>query len=227
MRWPSIACRFATGTSSTSARSCGSGSSPPRDTPSPTCRMRWRPRGGREAMFTGGSLLYGSTGRPDLLGAAHRRRAGARPVRVGAPPGGRSCRRMRTSIRRARSSAAAAQPPRPGRLPLLLDHRPGGAGQPALVLAEQRYVRELLAGEAGCLPRLLCAHWARRTRPPSWPGPESAAPRGHAASCGACASRLANGWWTCAPAGRFAAGHLAGTFSFDLVERLRALPRPG
>ena len=46
-----------------------------------------RAAGRAHAVFTGGSLLYGSTGRPDLLGPRPRRRTGARPVRLGAPAG--------------------------------------------------------------------------------------------------------------------------------------------
>ena len=37
------------------------------------------------AVFTGGSLLYGATGRPDLLGHGAHPRSGARPVRLRAP----------------------------------------------------------------------------------------------------------------------------------------------
>jgi hydroxyacylglutathione hydrolase len=38
------------------------------------------------AVFSGGSLLYGTTGRPDLLGARSCRRLGAGAARLGAPP---------------------------------------------------------------------------------------------------------------------------------------------
>ena len=48
--------------------------------------------GHAHAVFSGGSLLYGSTGRPDLLGKAHAERARARPVRLGAPAGGGTAR---------------------------------------------------------------------------------------------------------------------------------------
>ena len=45
-----------------------------RGTRTPTCPTCWtRPTASRSAVFSGGSLLYGSTGRPDLLGpGAHR-----------------------------------------------------------------------------------------------------------------------------------------------------------
>ena len=39
------------------------------------------------AVFTGGSLLYGATGRPDLMGSEHTDDLGPRPVRLRAPAG--------------------------------------------------------------------------------------------------------------------------------------------
>ena len=68
--------------------------------------------GHAHAVFTGGSLLYGSTGRPDLLGRVHADAARARPVRLGAPPGRDAPRRTRTSIPPT-GSAASARPPSP------------------------------------------------------------------------------------------------------------------
>ena len=44
-------------------------------------------RGTQTAVFSGGSLLFGSTGRPDLLGADPHPRSGASPVRLGAAAG--------------------------------------------------------------------------------------------------------------------------------------------
>ena len=66
--------------------------------------------GHAHAVFSGGSLLYGSTGRPDLLGKT-RRRASAPSTRrpAGWPP---SCPRMRT-FTRPTGSAASARRPRP------------------------------------------------------------------------------------------------------------------
>ena len=80
--------------------------------------------GQAHAVFTGGSLLYGSTGRPDLLGRGARRRAGARPVRVGASPGRRAARgRRRLPDPRLRQLLLG----HPGR-GHLLHHRPGAGG---------------------------------------------------------------------------------------------------
>ena len=56
---------------------------PPRVT-RPTTRPSWSPDGAERAVFTGGSLLFGTVGRTDLLGRGPRRRAGGRPVGVGA-----------------------------------------------------------------------------------------------------------------------------------------------
>ena len=77
-----------------------------------------------QAVFTGGSLLYGFD---RAAGPARRRacrRAGARPVRVGAPPGDPAaggCGRLSD----ARVRQLLLGHPGRGRLPLLLDHRPG------------------------------------------------------------------------------------------------------
>jgi rhodanese-related sulfurtransferase len=100
-----------------------------------------RPR----AVFTGGSLLYGSTGRPDLLGAAHaaelahaqyasaHRLAAELPEDADVYPThgfGSFC----SAPQAAGVSPSSSTIGREGRV------------NPALVLAEQRYVRELLAG---------------------------------------------------------------------------------
>ena len=86
--------------------------------------------GGRRArahaVFTGGSLLYGSTGRPDLLGPAHAdelaraQYASAHRLAAELP-----ARRGRVSHPRVRQ-LLLGHPVRGH----LLDHRPGAAGQP-------------------------------------------------------------------------------------------------
>ena len=91
--------------------------------------------GGRaHAVFTGGSLLYGSTGRPDLLGRAHADElaraqfASAHRLAAELPP-------MRTCIPPT-GSAASARPPSPRATP-----RPSaGSGRlnPVLRLGEDR-----------------------------------------------------------------------------------------
>ena len=65
-------------------------------------------------VFTGGSLLYGSTGRPDLLGTRHAPCARRGPARL-RPPAGRCCPGTRRCTRRTASAASARPgPPRPG-----------------------------------------------------------------------------------------------------------------
>ena len=93
-------------------------------------------------VFTGGSLLYGSTGRPDLLGPGQHAGAGPRPVPVRAPAGHRAARhggdlshaRVRQLLRRHRG---------PG-----LSSTIGQEKQvnPALTREERSYVAALLAG---------------------------------------------------------------------------------
>ncbi len=99
------ACRPAT-TSPTSARRVRdgdvldagpmrvAGAAHPRAHPPPRqLRARRRRRRGAGGVFTGGSMLYGATGRTDLLGAEHTEDAHPRPVPLGAPAGRRAARR--------------------------------------------------------------------------------------------------------------------------------------
>ena len=66
-------------------------------------------------VFTGGSLLFGSTGRPDLLGPAHTGLARAQHA-VGAAAGPRAARLGARSSRPTGSAASARRPrPRPSR----------------------------------------------------------------------------------------------------------------
>ena len=173
MRGPSIAAsRFATGTSSTSARSCGSGSSPDPGThlhPPVVCA------GGGGGAAAGrcspaGRCCTGRPGRPDLLGAAHAAELCTRPVRVGAPPGVAELPEDADVYLDARVRQLLLS--HPGmRGVSSSDHRPVGAGRnPALVLAEQRYVRELLAG-LDAYPAYYALHGPRRTRAGP-PGPD-------------------------------------------------------
>ena len=118
--------------------------------------------GGRlAAVFTGGSLLYGSTGRPDLLGAAHaaelaraqyasaHRLAADLPDDAAVYPThgfGSFC----SATQSEGTSSTIGQEKRVN---------------PALTTDEQRYVTELLAG-LGRLPRLLRPHGpGERCRP--------------------------------------------------------------
>jgi hydroxyacylglutathione hydrolase len=170
--------------------------------------------GGPSAVFTGGSLLFGTTGRTDLLGAAHAaelaraqhasaaRLAAALPDRVAVLPThgfGSFC---------AASAASGAARSTIGQ---------ERARNPALTLSEEHYVAELLAG-LDAYP----AYYARM-------GPGNAA--GPAApdlslpgQAGAAElrRRAAAGEWLVDLRSRrvFAAGHLAGSLGFELGDAL-------
>jgi len=161
------------------------------------------------AVFTGGSLLYGSTGRTDLLGAAHaselahaqyasaHRLAGALPEEAAVYPThgfGSFC------------AATQAQ---------------GGSstiGQqkqvnPALALGEQEYVEALLAG-LDAYPAYYAHMGTLNAAGPA--SPDLSAPR--RAGAAELRRRIDAGEWVADLRTRtaFAAGHLAGTFSFPL-----------
>jgi hydroxyacylglutathione hydrolase len=161
------------------------------------------------AVFTGGSLLYGSTGRPDLLGAAH---AGAL---------------ARAQYASANRLAAGL----PGDTEVYPTHgfgsfcsatQAGGVsstiGQelrlnPALTLGEQEYVETLLAG-LDAYPAYYAHMGPANAAGPA--GADLSAPgRADAAEL---RRRLGAGEWVVDLRTRtaFAAGHLAGTFSFPL-----------
>lgn len=165
--------------------------------------------GHRPAVFTGGSLLYGSTGRPDLLGTAHagslagaqydsaHRLASLLPDETAIYPThgfGSFC-----SATQAVGSASTIGQER--------------RANPVLVLGEQAYVDSLLAG-LDAYP----AYYAHM-------GPENAAGPGgadlsplRAADTAELLRRIQAGEWAADLRARtvFAAGHLAGTISFPL-----------
>ncbi len=159
------------------------------------------------AVFTGGSLLYGSTGRPDLLGAVHQATLAAAQYA--------SARRLAQlpdetpvcpthgfgSFCSATQSAGTASTIGRERL-----------ANPVLRLDEQQYVAELLAG--------LDAYPAYYTHM----GPANAAGPGAPdltpparADAAQLAARIAAGEWVVDLRSRraFAAGHLSGSLSFE------------
>ena len=75
------------------------------------------------AVFTGGSLLYGSTGRPDLLGAAHATELARAQYALGAPPGGQLPEDAEVYPTHGFGSFCSATQAAGS----VLDHRPGGA----------------------------------------------------------------------------------------------------
>jgi glyoxylase-like metal-dependent hydrolase (beta-lactamase superfamily II)/rhodanese-related sulfurtransferase len=161
------------------------------------------------AVFTGGSLLYGSTGRPDLLGAAHARElahaqfASAHRLAAELPPeadvypthgfgsfcSATQCEGTFSTIGRERQV------------------------NPVLIVEEDRYVTQLLAG-LDAFPAYYAHMGPANAAGP--PGPDLSAPR--RADAAELRRRIAAGEWVVDLRARraFAAGHLPGTLSFDL-----------
>ena len=161
------------------------------------------------AVFTGGSLLYGSTGRPDLLGKVHadelaraqyalaHRMAAELPVDTDVYPThgfGSFC----SATQSGGSASTIGQEQR---------------ANPVLTLDEERYVRELLAG-LDAYPAYYAHMGPSNTAGPA--GPDLSPPR--SADTAELRRRIEAGEWVVDLRARraFAAGHLAGTLSFDL-----------
>ncbi len=161
------------------------------------------------AVFTGGSLLYGSTGRPDLLGAEHagtlahaqyasaHRLAAELPHETGVYPThgfGSFC-----SATQAEGDASTIGAER--RI------------NPALTLAEQEYVETLLAG-LDAYPAYSAHMGAANAAGPA--GADLSAPS--RADAAEVLRRIEAGEWVVDLRTRtaFASGHVAGTFSFPL-----------
>ena len=167
--------------------------------------------GGRaHAVFTGGSLLYGSTGRPDLLGRAHADELARAQFA--------SAHRLAAELPRGRGRVSH---PRVRQLLLghpvrghLLDHRPGAAGQPGAA-ARARTSTCVSCWPAWTPSPPTTRTWARPT-PPGRPGPTC--PRRSGADAAELRRRIEAGEWVVDLRARraFAAGHVAGTLSFDL-----------
>jgi glyoxylase-like metal-dependent hydrolase (beta-lactamase superfamily II)/rhodanese-related sulfurtransferase len=161
------------------------------------------------AVFTGGSLLYGSTGRPDLLGSAyadelaHAQFASARRLAAELPEDADvyPTHGFGSFCSATQSEGISSTIGRERRV------------NPALILAEDRYVNELMAG-LDAFP----AYYARMG-PANAAGPSGAdltAPR--RADAAELRRRIEAGEWVVDLRARraFAAGHVAGTLSFDL-----------
>jgi len=161
------------------------------------------------AVFTGGSLLYGSTGRPDLLGRAyagelaHAQYASAHRLAAELPGDadvypthgfGSFC----SATQAEGTSSTIAREMRVN---------------PALILDEQRYVAELLAG-LDAYPAYYAHMGPANAAGPS--GADLSPPR--RADAAEIRQRIEAGEWVVDLRARraFAAGHLAGTLGFDL-----------
>jgi hydroxyacylglutathione hydrolase len=166
-----------------------------------------RPR----AVFTGGSLLYGSTGRPDLLGAAHAvelahaQYASAHRLAAGLPED--------AEVYPTHGFGSFCAATQSGGSPSWSTIGRERRVNPALILEEQRYVRELLAG-LDAYPAYYAHMGPANAAGPA--GPDLNPP--HHADAGELARRIEAGEWVVDLRARraFAAGHLPGTFSFDL-----------
>ena len=161
------------------------------------------------AVFTGGSLLYGSTGRPDLLGRVHadelaraqfasaHRLAAVLPQDADVYP----THGFGSFCSATQSQAGSSTIGRERRV------------NPVLTLAEDRYVSELLAG-LDAYPAYYAHMGPANAAGPV--GPDLSAPR--RADAAELRRRIDAGEWVVDLRARraFAAGHVAGTLSFDL-----------
>jgi len=166
--------------------------------------------GGRaHAIFTGGSLLYGSTGRPDLLGRAHAEElahaqfASARRLAAELPPdaGVYPTHGFGSFCSATQSEGSSSTLGREQRV------------NPVLRLDEEQYVRELLAG-LDAFPAYYAHMGPANAAGPS--GADLTAPR--RADAAELHRRIEAGEWVVDLRARraFAAGHVVGTLSFDL-----------
>ena len=165
--------------------------------------------GHAHAVFTGGSLLYGSTGRPDLLGQAHadelaraqfasaHRLAAELPEDADLYP----THGFGSFCSATQSEGSSSTIGRERRV------------NPALIQPEDRYVSELLAG-LDAFPAYYAHMGPANAAGP--PGPDLSAP--HRADAAELRRRIEAGEWVVDLRARraFAAGHVPGTLNFDL-----------
>ena len=165
--------------------------------------------GHAHAVFTGGSLLYGSTGRPDLLGsgcapelaraqfASAHRLAAELPESADVYP----THGFGSFCSATQSEGSSSTIGRERRV------------NPALIQPEDRYVSELLAG-LDAFPAYYAHMGPANAAGPS--GPDLSPPR--RAEAAELRRRIAAGEWVVDLRARraFAAGHVPGTLSFDL-----------
>ncbi len=160
------------------------------------------------AVFTGGSLLHGSTGRPDLLGAEHTltlaaaQHASARRLARALPDRTAICPTHGFGSFCAATSAGTAPS-------TIADEK---RSNPALTLDKDSYVAVLVAG-LDAYPAYYAHMAAANAAGPEDPHP---APPAHV-SAGELARRIAAGDWVVDLRHRrtFAAGHVPGSFGFE------------
>ena len=170
------------------------------------------------AVFTGGSLLYGSAGRPDLLGAEHThtlaaaQHASARRLARVLPDRTPVCPTHGFGSFCAATTAQAAAS-------TIGDEK---RSNPALTLDRDSYVVALVAG-LDAYPAYYAHMAAANAAGPDAPG---LAPPARV-SAGELGRRIGAGEWVVDLRHRraFAAGHLPGSLSFEYAGQLRHLPR--
>jgi len=165
--------------------------------------------GHRHAVFTGGSLLYGSTGRPDLLGRAHADElaraqfASAHRLAIELPEDADvyPTHGFGSFCSATQSEGTSSTIDREMQV------------NPVLRLGEEQYVRELLAG-LDAFPAYYAHMGPANAAGPA--GPDLSPPR--RAEAAEIRRRVEAGEWVVDLRARraFAAGHVAGTLSFDL-----------
>ena len=162
------------------------------------------------AVFTGGSLLHGSTGRPDLLGAGH-------TLTLAAAQHASARRLVRLLPDQAAmypthgfGSFCAATPPGAGAAGSTIGEEK--RCNPALTLGRDRYVATVLAG-LDAYPAYYAHMAAANAAGPDAPDPASPA----RVSAGELGRRIAAGQWVVDLRHRrvFAAGHLPGSLGFE------------
>jgi hydroxyacylglutathione hydrolase len=162
------------------------------------------------AVFTGGSLLYGSTGRPDLLGPEHTLRlaaaqsASARRLALTLPDPAAVC------PTHGFGSFCAASPAVTGSVASTIGDEK--RSNPALILSCASYVTRLVAG-LDAYPAYYAHMAAANAAGPGHPDQALPAP----VSATDLVRRIAGGEWVVDLRHRraFAAGHLPGSFSFE------------
>jgi hydroxyacylglutathione hydrolase len=160
------------------------------------------------AVFTGGSLLHGSTGRPDLLGAEHTRTLAAAQHA--------SARRLarvlpdRTAICPTHGFGSFCAATAAGTAPSTIGDEK--RSNPALTLDVASYVAALVAG-LDVYPAYYAHMGAANAAGPQAPDPAPPA----RVSAGELARRIAAGEWVVDLRHRrtFAAGHVPGSFGFE------------
>jgi hydroxyacylglutathione hydrolase len=160
------------------------------------------------AVFTGGSLLHGSTGRPDLLGAGHTRtlaaaqHASARRLARALPD--------RTAVCPTHGFGSFCAATSAGTAPSTIGDEK--RSNPALTLDQDSYVAALVAG-LDVYPAYYAHMAAANAAGPQAPDPAPPA----RVSAGELARRIAAGEWVVDLRHRraFAAGHVPGSFGFE------------